>query len=145
MIIIVPCSETIVRYWPGGKSFESGLQQLGADQHRVEAAEEEEEPDADEVLQADHLVVGREAEVAPDPGRLAHGQVDRAPEHAADGIVEEAEADEPADDREDVAEQQRDVVLIGRRDEVDVRADALADPLPDRVPDQREHDRRRAG
>ncbi len=25
MIIIVPCSETIVRYWPGGKIFESGL------------------------------------------------------------------------------------------------------------------------
>ena len=39
-------------------------QEFGADQHRVQAADEEEQPDTPEVLDADDLVVGAEAEVA---------------------------------------------------------------------------------
>ena len=44
-----------------------GREQLGPDQHRVQAANEEKDADAEEVLDPDHLVVGREPEVAPDP------------------------------------------------------------------------------
>ena len=39
--------------------------QLRADHHRVEARDEEEEDDRDEVLDADDLVVGAHPEVAP--------------------------------------------------------------------------------
>ena len=63
-IIIVPCIPTSVRYWPGGKHLARRAQQLDADQHRVQAADEEEDADAAEVLNADDLVVGAEPEVA---------------------------------------------------------------------------------
>ena len=54
----------------GREDLVSRTQELGADEHRVQAADEEEEADADEVLDADDLVVGAEAEVAADPARL---------------------------------------------------------------------------
>ena len=91
-----------------------GVQQLGADQHRVEAADEEEDADPDQVLDADDLVVGAQAEVAPDPLALLLAQRRRPSEQARDRVVGEAEADQEADHAEDVAEQQRDVVLVGR-------------------------------
>ncbi len=60
---------------PAGKTCCVRAQQLDADQHRVQAADEEEEADADEVLDADDLVVGAEPEVAADslrsPSRAA--------------------------------------------------------------------------
>ena len=41
----------------------AGLGELGPDQHRQEASDEEEDEGGDDVLDADHLVVGVEAEV----------------------------------------------------------------------------------
>ena len=89
------------------------VQQLGADQHRVEAADEEEDADPDQVLHADDLVVGAQAEVAPDPLFLLLAQRRRPAEQARDRVVGEAEADQEADHAEHVGEQQRDVVLVG--------------------------------
>ena len=40
-----------------------GLRELGAHEHRQQAADEEEEDRRDDVLDADHLVVGVDAEV----------------------------------------------------------------------------------
>ena len=90
------------------------MQQLGADHHRVDAADEEEDADADQVLHADDLVVGAQAEVAPDPLALLLAQRRRPPEQTGDGVVGEAHPDQEADHAEGVAEQQRDLVLVGR-------------------------------
>ena len=68
-----------------------------------------------EVLDADDLVVGAQAEVAPDPLVLLLAQRGRPAEQAADGVVGEAQPDQEADHAEQVGEQQRDVVLVGRR------------------------------
>ena len=57
-IIIVPCMPTSVRYWLAPNTWRVRLQQLGADQHRVQAADEEEHPDPDQVLHGHDLVVG---------------------------------------------------------------------------------------
>ena len=83
----------------GGEDLVVRSQQLGADQHRVQAADEEEQPDAPEVLDADDLVVGAEAEVARPASLLLLPQRRRVAEQALDRVVEEAEADEEADDR----------------------------------------------
>ena len=110
-IIIAPCMPTSDRYWLAPNEL-GWVQQLGADQHRVEPADEEEQPDPDEVLHPDDLVVGAEAEVAPDALFLLLAQRRRAAEHPRDRVVGEAEADEEADHAEQVGEQQRDVVLV---------------------------------
>ena len=114
-IIIVPCMPTSERYWLVPAKVGVGLQQLGADQHRVEPADEEEQADPAEVLDADDLVVGAQAEVAPDALVLLLAQRRRAAEQPRDGVVGEPEADQEADHPEDVGEQQGDVVLVRRR------------------------------
>ncbi len=91
------------------------VQQLGADQHRVEPADEEEQADAAEVLDADDLVVGAEAEVTTDAVLLFLAQGRGPAEQPRDRVVGEAEADEEADHAAEVGQQQRDVVLVGRR------------------------------
>ena len=53
----------------GIEELRRGTQQLGPDQHRVEAADEEEEADPEQVLDPDDLVVGAEPEVAADAAR----------------------------------------------------------------------------
>ena len=50
----------------GGKRLHARPQQLEANEHRVQAADEEEEADAAQVLNADDLVIGAEAEVPAD-------------------------------------------------------------------------------
>ena len=64
---------------------------------------------------ADDLVVGAQAEVAADALALALvlGQRRRVAEHPPDRVVGEPEADQEADHPEQVAEQDRDVVLAG--------------------------------
>ena len=88
----------------------------------LSAADEEEDADADQVLHADDLVVGAQAEVAPDPLLLLLAQRRRAAEQARERVVDEAQADQEADHAEDVAEEQRDVVLVGRALVVERRA-----------------------
>ncbi len=100
--------EVLVRADEGGRV----VQQLGADQHRVEPADEEEHADTDQVLHADDLVVGAQAEVAADPVFLLLAQRGRSPEQARDRVVGEAEADQEADDAAEIGEQQRDVVFV---------------------------------
>ncbi len=119
------------------------MQQLGADQHRVEPAHEEEQPDPAEVLDPHDLVVGAEPEVAADPLLLLLAQRRRAPEQARDGVVGEAEPDEEADHAEQVGEQQRDVVFV---DVVGVFeafrvGDQVADPPAEVVAADAEYDR----
>ena len=88
-IIIVPCMpderDVLVGTYDGGRR----VQQLGADQHRVEAADEEEDADPDEVLHADDLVVGAQAEVAPDALLLLLAQRGGPSEQARDRVVGE--------------------------------------------------------
>ena len=114
-IIIVPCMPTSDRYWLGPTSGGGGVQELRADQHRVQAADEEEDPDPHQVLDPHDLVVGAEAEVAPDPLVLLLAQRRGPAEQARDRVVGEAQPDQEADHAEEVGEQQRDVVLIGLR------------------------------
>src|SRR5581483_8165048 len=98
-------------------------QELGADEHRVQAADEEEEADADEVLHADDLVVGAEAEVAADPARLLLAQRRRVAAQARERIVEEAEPDEEADDAAEVRHHDRELVVVDVPEVVEARAD----------------------
>ena len=84
----------------GADDVGTGVQQLGADQHRVDAADEEEHADPHEVLHADDLVVGAQAEVAPDALALLLAQRGRTSEQSRDGVVGEAEADQEADHAE---------------------------------------------
>jgi hypothetical protein len=67
-----------------------------------------------QVLDPDDLVVGAQAEVARDAVVLLLAQRGRTPEQPRDRVVGEAQADQEADHAEDVAEQQRDVVLVAR-------------------------------
>jgi hypothetical protein len=98
---------------PGRKDLLRRPQQLDADEHRVQAADEEEEADADQVLDADDLVVGAQPEVARDALRLLLAQRRRIAAQPSPGIDAEAEPDQEADDAEEVTEKDRDVVLAG--------------------------------
>src|SRR6185437_6628834 len=118
-------------------------QQLEADEHRVQATDEDERADPDEVLEADHLVVGAEAEVASDSLGLLLTQRGRLAEHPLHRVVREAQPDEEADDPDEVRDEQRDVVLA-RVVEVGEarRLDQVPEPPPDVEADDPEHDRR---
>ena len=96
-------------------------QLLGADQHRVQAADEEEQPDAPEVLDADDLVVGAETEVARPAAGLLLPQGGRVAAQAGERVVEEAEADEEADDAADVGEADGQLVVVGVGEVADAR------------------------
>jgi hypothetical protein len=89
-----------------------GPQQLGPDQHRVHPGDEEEESDPNQVLDSDDLVIGAEGEVAADSPLLLFGLSRGAAEHPRERVAEEAEPDHEPDHREQVTEQQRDVVLV---------------------------------
>ncbi len=67
---------------PCGERLVVRAEQLGADQHRVQAADEEEQPDPPQVLDADDLVVGAEPEVARPAVRLLLAQRRRVAEQA---------------------------------------------------------------
>ena len=77
--------------------------------------------DAAQVLDADDLVVGAEAEVAADPLRLLLAQRRRIAAQPRPRVDAEAEPDEEADDAEEVAEEDRDVVLVGVGEVLDAR------------------------
>ncbi len=91
------------------------MQQLGADEHCVQPADEEEQADAAEVLDPDDLVVGAEAEVAADALVLLLAKRRGAAQQPGDGVVGEAQADQEADHPEQVGQQQCDIVFVGRR------------------------------
>ena len=78
----------------------AGLRQLGPDQHRHQAADEEEEEGGADVLDADHLVIGVEAEVVL-PALSAVLRVVLGDRRHADGpaqpVVEAAEAEQEAE------------------------------------------------
>ena len=91
-------------YVCGSKYWIARLRELGADEQREHPAGEEEEDRRDEVLDADHLVVGVDPEVvAPALGAVA-GVVFRAgreAERVVHPVVEGADAGEEADRRGD--------------------------------------------
>ena len=123
-----------------------GRRQLEADEHRVQAADEDEGADPDQVLEADDLVVGAEPEVAADPRRLLLAQRRRLAEHALHRVVREAEPDEEADDTGEVRDEQRDVVLAGVAEVVEARSlDEVAEPPADVEADDAEDDRPSGG
>ena len=130
---------------PGGDHVRGRAKQLEPDQHRVDAGEEDEEPDPDQVLQPDDLVVGAEPEVAR-PGAVILvlvGDRGRPAGHAGQGVVEEAEPAEQADQGEDVGEKERDVVLVCLAEVVDaLGVDLVAEP-PAQVVAHRREDRPR--
>ena len=59
----VAWTEKTPLYCSGVQELHARLGELGADQHRQQAADEEEEERGDRVLDPDHLVVGVDAEV----------------------------------------------------------------------------------
>ena len=105
-----------------------GTQQFGPHQHRVEPADEEEDADAEQVLDADDLVVGAEPEVTRPAPQLVLAQRRGSPEQAADRVVGETEPDEPADHGEEVAHVDAHVVLVGALEVVVTDGDLTADP-----------------
>ena len=116
-------------------------QQLEADQHRVQAADEDERADPDQVLDADDLVVGAEPEVAADAFRLLLAQRRRLAEEALNRVVREPEPDEEADDAGEVRDEERDVVLPGVAEVVEARAlHEVAEPPADVEADDAEDD-----
>ena len=94
--------------------------ELGADQHRDQAAAEEEEEGGDDVLDPDHLVIGVEAEVVLPRGRpvlgvlLGNGRLARCP---AEPVVEAAQSDQEAERSGDRGDDQVRVArLLGLED-----------------------------
>ena len=119
-------------------------QELEADQHRVDTAEEDEEADPDQVLEPDHLVVGAEADV-PRPAARVLALVPergRTAGHPRERIVEEAEPAEEADHAEEVGEEQGHVVLARVPEVAEaLGVDLVAEPPAQVVTDCTEHDR----
>src|SRR5207244_13296607 len=122
----------------------------------------------------DHLVVGREPEVATNPATLLVPSdrptrrnvrallidvpAGRPAEHPRDGVVEEAEPAQPADRGKQEAHEDADVVLVGAEQVILADGDLAADPgaeeeAPDSErdrgeevePDQAPHHRRTKG
>jgi len=126
-------------------------EQLGADRHREQAGRAEVDDHADQVLDPDHLVVQGEPEVLGQAvtdrlGLFLGLHPDRLADHLAEQVVEHAEPDQPADDRESVAEHDRPVAGVGQR-EVRVlgghvaRLQEVAKQVPEQVADYRPDDR----
>jgi len=93
---------------------DAGLRQLRADEQREQAAGEEEEDGRDEVLDADHLVVGVDAEVVAPAVRavarvvLRAGRVaERVVRPVVEGTDSAEEADRGGDERRDEDERLR--------------------------------------
>ena len=133
-IIIVPCMPTMRQVGAGREDLVVRAQQLEADQHRVQAADEEEQPDAPEVLDADDLVVGAEAEVARPAAGLLLAQRRRIAAQARERVVEEAEPDEEADHAADVGEEDGQLVVVDVAEVVEARADDRVGAEPADVP-----------
>ena len=129
---------------PAGKTWLCGPQQLGADQHRVQAADEEEEPDAREVLDADDLVVGAEAEVARPAAGLLLAQRRRVAAQPRDRVVEEAEPGEEPDDAAEVGEEDGQLVLVGVAEVLEAQARDRVGAEPADVPAADAEQRRRS-
>ncbi len=89
---------------PGAKELRGGAQQLGPNQHRVQPADEEEDADPEQVLDADDLVVGAEPEVAADSALLVFRVGAFVPQHPRQRVAGEAEPDQEADHREQIAD-----------------------------------------
>ena len=101
-----------------------GRRQLGAHDHRQQAAEQHEEERGDDVLDADHLVVGVDAEVVLPRVRAVPGMVlraRRAARHVIDPVVEGADPDEEEQRREQQRGQQDRVLGLGRHAAVEAR------------------------
>ena len=125
----------------GAEQLGRGAQELGPDQHRVQPADEEEDADPDQVLHADHLVVGAEAEVAPDAALLVLPVRGLAAEHPRQRVPGEPEPDQEPDHEEQVAEHQRDVVLARVGEVLDaLRVDLVAEPPAEVEAGDPEHD-----
>ncbi len=87
-------------YVCGSKNWMPGLRELRAYEHREQAAGEEEEDRRREVLDADHLVVGVDAEVVLPRARAVTRVIlgpRRAAERVVRPVVERADAGEEAD------------------------------------------------
>ena len=118
-------------------------QELEANEHRVQAADEDEGADSDQVLHADDLVVGAKPEVAPDPLRLLLAQRGRLAEEALHRVVREPEADQETGHTGEVRDEERDVVLTGVVEVVEARAlHKVAEPPADVEADDPENDAR---
>jgi len=97
------------------------LGQLGAHQHRDQAADEQEDERVDRVLDADHLVIGVDPEVVP-PGVGAVGRVvlraRRAPDRPVEPVVEAPDPDQEGERHGDQRDRDDrfagEVVLEGR-------------------------------
>ena len=110
------------------------LGQLGADEHREHPAGEEEEDRRHEVLDADHLVVGVDAEVvAPALGAVARVILGagRVAERVVDPVVEGADAGEEADRRGDERGDEDDRLAQQDRIPAGSRPDSHDDPEAD--------------
>ena len=113
-------------------------QQLGPDGHREQATGAEVDDHPDQVLEADHLVVQREPEVPGQPARrlfLLLGYWHRLADHLPEQVVEHAEAAQPADGAEHVAEHEREVVHVGQRVPGVAVGQHVAEPVPEEVAD----------
>ena len=97
----------------GAEHVRVGLEQLGPDQHRVQAADRRRTADPDQVLHRDDLVVGAQPEVPSEALVLALvlGQRRRVAEQPAERVVERSRGRQETDHAEHVAEEDRDVVL----------------------------------
>src|ERR1017187_2445968 len=63
--------------------------------------------------------------------------VDRAAEHLPDHDVEDANADQPAEHAEEIAEDNRDVAVVREGDLLVAAGDDVAEQVPEDVPDDR--------
>ena len=126
----------------GAEELRRGAQQLGPDQHRVQPADEEEDADPDQVLHADHLVVGAEAEVArrSRPPR-SRGARARGPASCVSGYLAKPSPTRNPITKNEVAEHQGDVVLVRVGEVLEaLRVDLVAQPPAEVEAGDPEHD-----
>ena len=117
-----------------------GGQELVADEHGVQPADEDEHADADEVLQPDHLVVRAQPEVTADAPGLLLAKAGRLAEQAHHRVVRKTEPDQEAEHPGEVRAEQRDVVLPRVAEVIDALAvDLMAEHPPDVEPDEPEY------
>ena len=130
--------ETVERL--GVDDLRSGVRELGAEDHGQQSTDEEEEEARDDVLHADDLVVGVDAEVVLPAPRAVPGVIlrrRRAPDGVAGPVVEGADAGEEAHRDRDEGDGHDDVAQpdgIPALEPADERHDPDADPE-----EQRDH------
>ncbi len=118
----------------GPEKVAGGSEKFGADAHGQQSAGEQEGENSHQVLDAHNLVVQGEAEVAR-PALLGDIRERLPADYLDQGVIERADAPEPAQDHERECQAYSDVVLPAALDVGVIARNQVAQPVADEVAD----------